>query len=206
MHFVSRLIGGAALAAALLAASAGSGRAEQVVLSDPLSAWPLNFGAQSDIIMLKDGAVHIVEPGNNASWETYPGFSFTDMDASITITPETPNGYAGGLVFWASAQSMYVFYVADTEGTFCIYHFFPGASNAWQTVVPWTANAGIKKGAANTLRVVTKGNSVTLYVNGTSIGTLAVMAPAGGGTVGFIGSGTGKGSTDYAFSNLSVSD
>jgi hypothetical protein len=60
--------------------------AAQVVLSDALTSWPLNFGAQTANMMLKDGAVHIVESGSSGNWETFSGFSFTDMDASITIT------------------------------------------------------------------------------------------------------------------------
>jgi hypothetical protein len=57
--------------------------ATQVVLSDPLTSWPLNFGLQSDNIKLKDGAVHIIEPTNTANWATYPGFSLpTWMRAS----------------------------------------------------------------------------------------------------------------------------
>ncbi len=73
--------------------------------------------------------------------------------------------------------------------------------------IPYTANAAIKSGvgAVNTLHIVTKGNSAALSINGQSIGTLALQAPAGGGTVGIEEEGQADKAADYVFSNLSVS-
>jgi hypothetical protein len=183
-----------------------SSRAAQVVLSDPLTSWPLSFGAQGSAVMLKNGAVHITLTGSSADWETYPGFNFTDMDASITITPQVATGSVAGLIFWASGPSDFVvFQVADPNGTFGVSRRISANGGSWQTIVPFTQNAAIKTGAANTLRVVTQGNSASLYINGQSIGSVPIQAPAGGGTVGFEGEGQGTQPADYVFSNLSVS-
>jgi hypothetical protein len=183
-----------------------SSRAAQVVLSDPLTSWSLGFGPQSSSIMLKNGAVHIMETGNDASWEIYPGFNFTDMDASITITPQVPTGSAAGLIFWATGPDDFVvFQVSDPNGTFGVNRRISANGGSWQTIVPYTQNAAVKTGAANTLRVVTQGNTVSLYLNGQSIGSVPIEAPAGGGTVGFEGEGQGTQPADYVYSNLSVS-
>jgi hypothetical protein len=182
--------------------------AAEVVLSDPLTSWPLNFGAQTDIAMLKDGAVHIAGSGAAAfaGWETYPGFSFTDMDATVTITAHTATGNAAGLLFWSTGPSdFFLFAVSDVAGNFAIYRHL--ANGTWQGILPYTANGAVKTGvgAVNTLRIVTKGNSATLTINGQLIGTLAIQSPAGGGTVGIEGEGVADKPADYSYSNLSVS-
>ena len=180
--------------------------AAQVVLSDPLTSWPLNFGAQGDAVMLKGGAVHIVESDSAANWVTYPGFSLTDMDASLTITAQTATGNAAGLIFWATGLSdFFLFSVADLSGTFAVTRHL--AAGGWQIIIPYMASAAIKSGvgAVNTLHIVTKGNSVALSINDQSIGNLALQAPAGGGTVGIEGEGQAGKPADYIFSNLSVS-
>jgi hypothetical protein len=198
----------ACVLAAALALAATTARAEQVVLSDPLTSWPLNFGAQNDHVMMRDGQVNIVVTGSNAGWEVYNGFSFKDMDASVTVTAKTNTGNDAGLVFWVTAQTdFYVFSVSDSTGTLGVVHHVADNGGSWQTIVPLTKDAKIQtgRGAVNTLRVVTSGNSISLYVNGSPVGRLAAIAPQTGGTVGIMGEGKTGAEADYAFSNLSVS-
>jgi hypothetical protein len=195
--------------AALFAVSATSPVvAAQVVLSDPLTSWPLNFGAQGSSVSLKNGAVHITAPPNGAGYVMYSGFTFTDMDASVTITANNATGNAAGLLFWATGPNdFYDFALAGGTNSFAVYRHVSTAPTQWQAIVPYMNNANIKTGAGavNTLRLVTKGNSLTLYVNGQSVGSLGVMAPQGGGGVGIEGEGAAKGTSDYTFSNLTVS-
>jgi hypothetical protein len=207
MKILSRVICLLFMAGGFQLATMRSGCASQVVLSDPLTSWPLNFGAQSANAMLKDGAVHIVEPGNTSSWEIYSAFAFTDMDASITATTTNTSASEAGLIFWSTAESFYVFEISPANQTFSLYKFTPAASTQWLTIVPWTKSPLVKTGAgaANTLRVVTKGNAVSLSLNGGVLGSLPLQAPAGGGSVGFLGAGSTGQPGDYAFSNLSVS-
>jgi hypothetical protein len=187
-------------------AGAAPALAGQVVLSDPLSTWPLNFGAQGAEVFLKNGAVHISVPINGANWVSYNGFTFTDMDASVTITPMTATGNAAGLIFWGTGPSdFFEFSVSDTGGSFAVYRHVSTSASPWQAVVPYMKSALVKAGAANTLRVVTKGNAATLYINGQVAGSLSLMAPPSGGAVGLEGEGGAKGPADYAFSNLTVS-
>jgi hypothetical protein len=186
----------------------GTSPAAQVVLSDPMTSWPLNFGVQGENIMLKDGAIHIVESANASHWATYPGFDFTDMDASVTITAHTATGNAAGLIFWSTGQSdFFMVSVSDANGNFSVIRRLSANGGSWQTILPFTVSPAIKTGvgAVNTIRIVTKGNSLSLFINGQSIGTLALQAPAGGGTVGIEGEGQAGQPADYVFSNLSVS-
>ena len=180
--------------------------APQVVLSDPLTSWPLNFGAQGSSILVKNGTVHIVLSPNTANWAIYNGFTFTNMDASVTVASQTKAGTLGGLVFWASGQNdFFVFYVADLTGTFSIYRHVSTGSPAWRNIVPFIKSPAVKMGEANTLRVVTKGNSVSLFVNGQAVGALGIMAPDGGGAVGIEAESDAKLPGEFAFSNLTVS-
>jgi hypothetical protein len=207
MKIPSRMICLLFMAGAFQLAAARSGFASQVVLSDPLTAWPLNFGSQTANVMLKDGAVHIVEPGNTSSWELYSAFSFTDMDASVTATTNNASASEAGLIFWSTAESFYVYEISPANQTFALFKFTPAATDQWLTIVPWTKSPLVKSGtgAANTLRVVTKGNAASLFVNGGVLGSLPLQAPAGGGSVGFLGAGSTNQPADFAYANLSVS-
>jgi hypothetical protein len=195
--------------AAALAFAATAARAEQVVLSDPLTSWPLNFGAQTDHVMMRGGQVNIIVDGSNAGWEVYNGFTFKDMDASVTVTAKTSTGNDAGLVFWVSAPTdFFVFSVSDSAGTLgVVHHVADSNGGSWQTIVPFTKDSRIKsgRGAVNTLRVVTSGNSISLYINGGSVGRLTAIAPQTAGPVGIMGEGKAGATADYAFSNLSVS-
>jgi hypothetical protein len=173
------------------------------VLSDPLTNWPLNLGAQGTSVHMGNGGVHITAPANSAGWVTYSGFDFTDMDASVTVTPNNGNGNAFGFLFWSTGPNdFFDFTISDTAGTFGV---FKHTASRWETIVPYTKTNLVKSGAPNTLRVVTKGNYVTLYINGQSAGALSLPAPQGGGVVGFEGEGNANGASDYTVSNLSVS-
>jgi hypothetical protein len=205
---LAKTIIGAGVVVLLGLSGIGSSLAAQVVLSDPMTSWPLNFGVQGENIMLKDGAVHIVESANASHWATYPGFDFTDMDASVTITARTATGNAAGLIFWSTGQSdFFMVSVSDANGNFSVIRRMSANGGSWQTILPFTVSPAIKTGAGavNTIRIVTKGNSLALFINGQSIGTLALQAPAGGGTVGIEGEGVAGQPADYVFSNLSVS-
>ena len=208
MHSFVKAVFGMGVIAMLGLRGVQSSPAAQVVLSDPLTSWPLNFGTQSDRIKLKDGAVHIIETSAAANWAIFTGFNFTDMEASLTIAPQVPTGNAAGLIFWATSQSdFFIVSIDDVSGTFGVSRRISANGGSWQVLVPYTANAAVKSGtgAVNTIRIVTKGNSVALFINGQSIGTLAVPAPAGGGTVGIEGEGQDGKPADYIFSNISVS-
>jgi hypothetical protein len=208
MKQLCRMIALLGLAAFLLVAGGQGARAAQVVISDPLTSWPLNFGAQGPAIMIKDGGLHIVETKGFSNYVTYSGFTFKDMDASVTITSKENVAGDAGLVFWSNALGDYYFFgVSDAAGTFGLYHRLAANGGSWQTIVPWSKDPDVKTGAGavNMLRVVTKGNMIQLYLNGAPLGHAQVQAPSAGGAIGLIGEGGAKGPSDFVFSNLTVS-
>ncbi len=206
--FRRSMIAGLALSGLLLRVPGAA--AGQVVLADPLTSWPLNFGAQGSSILMQPDGLHLLEPKAFNNYIIYSGFTFKDMDASLTITAKSPGpGDAGLLFWWNGAGDYYTLSVAPGFGTFSINHHVTTAANTvvWQPIVPWMKDPNIKTGAnaVNTLRLVTKGNSMQLFINGASVGHLLIQAPAAGGAVGLTGEGGAGGTSDYIFSNLSVS-
>jgi len=202
---VVRVVSGAAFSAALCLAAAPAW-AGAPVLSDPLTNWPLNFGAQGTMVHMENGALHITAPANGSGWVTYNGFNFTDMDASVTVTPNNSTGNAFGLLFWSTGpDDFFDFWASDVSGSFGVAKYASTPAPHWETIVPSTKTSLVKPNAPNTLRVLTKGNYVTLYINGQTTGSLSLPAPQGGGAVGIEGEGSAKGASDYTVSNLSVS-
>jgi hypothetical protein len=188
----------------LLAAVPAS--AGQPVLSDPLNVWPLNFGVQNNAVLAKNNAVHIMAPTNGALWATYNGFDFTDMDASVTITPNTATGGASGLLFWATGPNdFFDFTVSEVNGTVGVYKHVSNANPQWQVIVPYMKTNLLKQQGPNVLRLVTKDNYISLYINGDWAGAVSARGPQGGGAIGIEGEGSAKGPGDYAFTNLIVS-
>jgi hypothetical protein len=198
---------GLALSALLLRGPVA--QAGQVVLADPLTSWPLSFGAQGPVMMMQADGLHIYEAKSFSNFIVYPGFTFKDMDASVTVTAKVAGPGDAGLLFWGNAQGdYYMCSVSPVAGSFDIFHrTVTNNSGAWVSIVPWTKDPHIKTGAnaVNTIRVVTKGNSIQLFINGAAIGHLFVQAPAAGGGVGMTAEGGAGGPSDFIFSNLTVS-
>jgi hypothetical protein len=182
-------------------------QAGQVVLSDPLLTWPLNFGAQGPVIIMKPDGLHIVQTKSLSNYVIYTGFTFKDMDTSVTITAKVDGPGDAGLIFWSNGLGdYYTCTVAPATGTVGMYHH-TADGNAWVPVVPYMKDPNIKTGAGavNTLRLVTKANTIQLFINGGIVGHLFVQPPAAGGAIGLIGEGGSTGPSDFIFSDLTVS-
>ena len=65
---------------------------------------------------------------------------------------------------------------------------------------PWRKGAG----ASNTLRVQTRGNVATLFINDQQVGTLTGTPPAGGGLAGFYTSSSSTSLSTWDISGYTV--
>ena len=72
--------------------------------------------------------------------------------------------------------------------------------------VAWRPDDAIKKGegAENQVKVVTKGNQATIFINGKQVYIFTGQPPQGGSLVGFYGSSGPQGQNSFAFSNFKV--
>jgi len=86
-----------------------------------------------------------------------------------------------------------------------------GLHQRWTNVrtlqpVPWCENTVIKKSVGQTsqLRVMTKGNQATVYINDTEVVTFKGQPPQGGSLIGVKGDSPEKSQAVWEFSDLKV--
>ena len=127
------------------------------------------------------------------------------MDASVDIRMAQSgegNWYAG-LSFWAEdIENCYIAGICPANGNISLIRIMKGKD---VFPLPWDHSDAVKTGsdAVNKLRVVTKGNSITMYVNGQEVGSFNGKPPDGGGMIGVVGS-AGKEAYIWEYSNLMV--
>jgi hypothetical protein len=116
----------------------------------------------------------------------------TDICVKARIVETTDMSKAGiGLVFWAKGfDDSYLFQMTG-NGFYSVSHW---ADRAWQSITP-TASATAFQSRVdqdNLLRVVTKGQTVTLFVNDEQVAKFRVPTPTGLVKAGFRVSAFGK--------------
>ena len=141
-------------------------------------------------------------PADVRAENLYAGSLFDDMDASVDIQmvqSGEANWYAG-LVFWAEdIDNCYFAGICPKNGNVALARMQKGHD---LFPLSWDSCDALKPGEeVNTVRVVTKGNSITMIVNGKEVGTFTGQPPEGGGMVGVIGC-SGKEPYIWAYSNL----
>jgi hypothetical protein len=185
-----------------------------VILQDAFTAanpsLDVNPYAQSKIAVQGGKAeMTLIQPGYVRA-EEYWGKQFGDMNVCVTVTtPATDKaeGQSAGIIFWApDYNSYYTFEVNPGTGQYMV-----GQKQAtgWTFPVGLTASPAIAQGMgkSNTLRVQTRGNTATLFINDQQVGTVTGTPPAGGGQVGFTGESqsTASGPDTWDFTSFSAS-
>jgi hypothetical protein len=139
----------------------------------------------------------------------YTGTQFGDANICATFNTlpadKTENQMAG-IEFWATDYAnIYSFMVNPTNGQFQLGQKIGGV---WTIIVNSTPNAVVVRGMGktNTLRVQTKGNLASLYINNQLVETFSGPPPAGGGVVGFYAQSdsTFSSKETWQISNLTV--
>ena len=142
-------------------------------------------------------SISIMKPAY-ARTEIYSGFRYGDANVCVTVaTPPTdkPERQDAGIAFWADGFTAYYTFEITPDGQFSVAQRLP--SGQWNYPVHLTASPAIVQGTGkpNSLRVLTKGNTATFFVNDQQVGTVDGTPPAGGGMVGFIGDSSDQLST-----------
>jgi hypothetical protein len=181
----------------------------QVLLQDDFKTMASNWGPASDNQAVKDGKM-VISPTLNATYVTLDGgYLFTDMDACVDVAitkggPKLVHTY-GGLAFWATSYQNYYELMIGPSGTFGVDRILPGRR---VPIMQFATSSAVKSGIGqvNRLRVQTKGNSATLYINGTKLGTINGQPPQGGGEIGITAQAGPKTRDVYEFSNLKITN
>jgi len=180
--------------------------AEKVVFEDKFTTFDHGWGVPSDAAAVKDGAM-VLSPKVNLALSLVNQANFVPSDADISVTMTSLKTkdplYGSGLIFWANGYDEYYALIFNAEGSCAVQRLIRGR---WLTPVTWREFDAIKKGTnqPNLLRVVTKGNTATAYINGKELATFSGQPPEGGQLVGIRGSSGPKGENEVAFSGFKV--
>jgi hypothetical protein len=141
--------------------------AEQVYSEtfDSLADW----GGAAPDKSVKDHILTLTAPSQGTAEVMNRKLVFNDMDATVTarVSQCTKPGTAVSLGFWGTDKAHIYFFNLHDNGTGDVSRSL-GATRAVSVGGPFST--GIKVGEWKKLRVVTKGDSVTLYVDGKQLG------------------------------------
>jgi hypothetical protein len=181
----------------------------QVLLQDDFKTMASNWGAANDNQAVKDGKM-VITPALNSTYVMLDGgYVFTDMDACVDVAlakggPQMVHTY-GALAFWGTDYQNYYELMVGPSGTFSVDRILPGRRIV---IMEFATSPAVKSGVGqvNRLRVQTKGNAATLYINGTQVGSITGQPPQGGGEIGLAAQAGPKTRDVYEFSNLKVTN
>jgi hypothetical protein len=156
-----------------------------VIFEDNFASLDPSF-TPSPAIQAKDGKLTITMGANGWERLLYQVGFFSDSDLSLTFSctaGDATSGNAVGILFWGTDTSNFYLAEVTMDGGGYIFRLSGGR---WLTPASVPASPAVKKGigASNLVRVVTKGNRATLYINGTQVTAITGIPPSGGGLVG----------------------
>ncbi len=193
-----------ALAMVLLMVTAGL--AAKVLYEDKFTSLDPSWAAPSPTIDAKDGKLTITpDKGMTNTYLNQANFLPDDIEADYTLAfvkADDPT-YGSGLLFWASGYDSWYSILINANGWFAVQRLVSGH---YLLPVAWREDPSIKKGvgAENQVKVVTKGNQATLFINGKQIVSVSGQPPQGGQLIGFKVASGSQGQNSVAFSNFQV--
>jgi hypothetical protein len=157
-----------------------------VLYQDNFSSLDAGWGAADKFFNIQNGKMTVQPNAKETYTAVYEGNIFpNDMDASISVkfvqAPD-PN-WGAGLLFWANGMKNFYGVLINANGWFTVQRRM---GDRFINPVSWRANDAIKKGTGveNRLRVVTKGNKATIFVNDKELISLTGTPPEGGSQIG----------------------
>jgi hypothetical protein len=202
---------GAIAAAVFLSLSAGGAVACQggkVLFEDHFDQGELQstWEGSPDSVKLIGGRMVISAQPDWAVWVPNTAGLYDDIDLCADVTTVhaiDPTTNYVGLVFWYADDKNFYTVETDASGEASIWR---KQRDKWLAQVAWTKDASVRAGdgATNQLRVVTKGNTATFYINGTKFRDITGQPPANGQEIGMIAYSPKKGTATYAFANVEI--
>ena len=195
-----------ALALALVLLAVTAGLASKVLFEDKFTALDPSWGAPGPIMDVKDGKLIITPEMSTSQTVLNQGNVFpNDAEGSFAMTfvKAPAPGWGSGLVFWARDYNEYYAVLMNPEGWFAVQRYVAGR---YLLPVAWRESDAIKQGegAENQVKVVTKANKATVFINGKEVISLSGQPPQGGTLIGFKVSSGPEGSNSVAFSNFQL--
>jgi hypothetical protein len=193
-----------AMGVVLLAVTASL--AGKVLFEDKFTALDTAWGAAGPIMDVKDGKL-IITPEMNTTQTVLNQANVFPNDAegsfAMTFVKAPAPTWGSGLVFWARDYNEYYAVLINPEGWFAVQRYVAGR---YLLPVAWRESDAIKQGegAENQVKVVTKANKATVFINGKEVISLSGQPPQGGTLIGFKVASGPEGSNSVAFSNFKL--
>jgi hypothetical protein len=195
-----------AMAMAVVLVAVTISLAGKVVFEDKFTSMDPSWGTPSPLVDVKGGKL-IITPkvGITSTLLNQSNVFPNDGESSVTmsfIKAGAPT-YGSGMIFWAKDYKDNYSVLITAEGWCGIIRAVAGRS---LVPVPWRKSDAIKKGegAENQVKVVTKGNKATVFINGKEVASFSGQPPEGGTLIGFKVSSGPKGSNSVGFSNFQL--
>ena len=136
--------------------------------SNPASGWPIGDSSTRSMGYLNGEYRILVKPADYISW-TWGDFGASDYRLEVDGRAAGHSDGAVSLAFGGTAEGFYLFEVS--QGHFALSRIERGPW-IWSSLIGWTSSAAIHTGTqANRLKVVRSGPNITLYINGTQVGS-----------------------------------
>jgi hypothetical protein len=153
---------------------------------------------KAEVVFLKQGMARMGE---------YHGTPYGDVNVCLTFaTPSTDKAenQTAGLVFWSADENNFYALEFTVNGQFAVLQQANGGD--YTHPIPWAVSAALVQapGGSNTLRVQTRGNVATLFINDQQVGTVTGTPPSGGGLVGFYAASSTTSLSTWDISGLTV--
>lgn len=180
--------------------------AAKVVLEDKFTSLDPAWGSPSAIMSVKDGKLVITPEKNTTQTILNQANVFpNDLEAtySLTFVNAPAPTWGSGLVFWAKDYDEYYAILINAQGWFGVQRH---VANRYLLPVAWRESDAIKKGngAENQIKVVTKGNKATIFINGREVVSFTGQPPEGGTLIGFKAASGPDSSNTVAFADLKI--
>lgn len=176
-----------------------------VLFQDNFSKLDPSWGVTNDVYSVSNNVFTIQPNLNMTAFDINQANVFQDMDycVDIQLLKGDDSKAGGGLAFWAKDTNDYYYLYILGDGTYYVSRYVNG-----RTLYPVSSQKdsaiNTANGAVNHLRVVTKGNQATIYINDKQLATFTGQPPEGGGLIGLQGDSPTNIRNSWGFSNLKI--
>ena len=176
----------------------------EVLFEDNFATLDPAWGQASTNLSVNNGKMVIKPEGGYHTLNQ--SFLLEDIDACVKLTltsANNPSNALASIIFWGKDYTDYFTLQIDGNGSFTVAH---KVKDRWLYPVSWRENAAVNKGVGQTnqLRVVTKGNQATVYINDKEVISFKGQAPPGGSLVGLRADSIENAQAVWEFSELKI--
>jgi len=202
-----RLTGLAVVAAlSILPGAAAACEGSQVLFEDTFEALAPTWGAPDDSFFIDSERLTIM-PGYDQYYTALSTMgTYEDADICMDLEPikaDAQGNSFAGLIFWAIDYDNYYYLVVTAEQSIGVFRRQRGR------VLPqlrWTRIDALKpgNGVVNQIRVLTSGNTASIFINGQFYATMKGQPPSDGQQIGVRATSPRNDRAIWAFDNIKV--